>query len=115
MSTSILEPQCERGLLAFSSLTNPRKETPCHIEPSSPLLRLPSSAWPVSPLTPWHGEAVSTAPAVFASGASTAEVFTAELTCAARAHGISGRELHRAFGDIDDYLTEQYSRVCVAP
>ena len=39
----------------------------------------------------------------------------ADLTRAARDRGISGRELHRAVGDIDDYLTEQYSRVCAAP
>jgi len=39
----------------------------------------------------------------------------AELTHAARGRGISGRELHRTVGDIDDYLTEQYSRVCAAP
>ena len=39
----------------------------------------------------------------------------AELTRAARAHGISGRELNRALGDIDDYLTEQYSRACASP
>lgn len=32
----------------------------------------------------------------------------AELTGAARAEGISGGELHRALGDLDDYLTEQY-------
>lgn len=39
----------------------------------------------------------------------------AELTRAARDRGISGRELHRALGDIDDYLTEQYSRACAHP
>ena len=39
----------------------------------------------------------------------------AELTRDARARGISGRELHRVVGDIDDYLTEQYSRACVTP
>ena len=39
----------------------------------------------------------------------------AELTHAARARGISGRDLNRALGDIDDYLAEQYSRVCGTP
>ena len=39
----------------------------------------------------------------------------AELTGAARAHGISGRDIHRAVGDIDEYLSAQYSRVCAAP
>jgi len=39
----------------------------------------------------------------------------ADLTSAARARGISGRELHRTVGDIDDYLTEQYQRVSAAP
>ena len=38
----------------------------------------------------------------------------AELTGAARAHGISGRDIHRAVGDIDEYLSEQYRRVCAA-
>jgi hypothetical protein len=32
----------------------------------------------------------------------------AELTGAARANGISGGELNRVLGDIDDYLTEHY-------
>ena len=32
------------------------------------------------------------------------------LTAAARAKGISGGEIYRVFGDIDDYLTGQYCR-----
>ena len=36
----------------------------------------------------------------------------AGLTGAARAEGISGGDLNRALGDIDDYLTEQYEQVC---
>jgi hypothetical protein len=36
----------------------------------------------------------------------------ADITRAARARGISGRELNRTVGDIDDYLTKQYQRVC---
>ena len=37
-----------------------------------------------------------------------------ELTGAARAEGISGGELNRTLGDIDDYLTEQYTQICAA-
>jgi hypothetical protein len=33
------------------------------------------------------------------------------LTAAARAEGISGGDLNRAVGDIDDYLTGQYEQV----
>ena len=38
----------------------------------------------------------------------------ARLTGDARAEGISGGDLHRAVGDIDDYLTAQYQQVCAA-
>ena len=38
----------------------------------------------------------------------------AALTGAARAEGISGGDLNRALGDLDDYLTEQYRQVCAA-
>lgn len=38
----------------------------------------------------------------------------AELTGAARAKGISGGDLNRALGDIDDYLTEQYRLITAA-
>jgi hypothetical protein len=34
----------------------------------------------------------------------------ASLTGDARAFGISGSDINRAVGDIDDYLTEQYHR-----
>jgi len=37
-----------------------------------------------------------------------------ELTGAARAEGISGGELNRTLGDIDDYLTEQYQQISAA-
>ena len=49
-------------------------------------------------------------------GSVTTEVdrLASELTGAARAEGISGGELNRALGDIDDYLTEQYQQVCAA-
>jgi hypothetical protein len=44
---------------------------------------------------------------------STVDIETfVDLTRDARARGISGSELHRALGDIDDYLTEQYRRAC---
>lgn len=36
----------------------------------------------------------------------------AALTGAARLAGISGRDMHRALGDIDDYLTAQYRKAC---
>jgi hypothetical protein len=34
----------------------------------------------------------------------------ASLTGDARAEGISGGDIHKALGDIDDYLTEQYQQ-----
>ncbi len=43
---------------------------------------------------------------------SEVDRLAAGLTSAARAEGISGSELNRALGDIDDYLTEQYQQVC---
>jgi len=49
-------------------------------------------------------------------GSVTTEVdrLASELTGAARAEGISGGELNRTLGDIDDYLTEQYQQVIAA-
>jgi hypothetical protein len=38
----------------------------------------------------------------------------ASLTGDARAEGITGGDLNRALGDIDDYLTAQYEQVCAA-
>jgi hypothetical protein len=38
----------------------------------------------------------------------------ASLTGDAREHGISGGDLHKIVGDIDDYLTEQYEQACAA-
>ena len=38
----------------------------------------------------------------------------ANLTGDARVEGISGGDLNRAVGDIDDYLTEQYEQACAA-
>jgi hypothetical protein len=38
----------------------------------------------------------------------------ARLTGDARAQGISGSDLNRAVGDIDDYLTEQFQRLADA-
>jgi hypothetical protein len=39
----------------------------------------------------------------------------ARLTSDARAQGISGSDLNRTLGDIDDYLTEQYLRAAGLP
>ncbi|HET7083684.1 MAG TPA: hypothetical protein VFI23_02870 [Rhizomicrobium sp.] len=39
----------------------------------------------------------------------------AGLTGAARAQGISGGDLHRVLGDLDDYLAEQCRRLSAAP
>lgn len=36
----------------------------------------------------------------------------ASLTCDARAHGISGGDLYRALGDIDDFLALRYQLAC---
>jgi len=49
-------------------------------------------------------------------GSVTTEVdrLASELTGAARAEGISGGELNRTLGDIDDYLTEQYQQISAA-
>jgi hypothetical protein len=38
----------------------------------------------------------------------------ASMTGDAREQGISGGDLHRAVGDIDDYLTEQFEQACAA-
>jgi hypothetical protein len=38
----------------------------------------------------------------------------ADLTGEARANGISGGDLNRTLGDIDEYLTEQYQQVSAA-
>ena len=48
-----------------------------------------------------------------ASVPSEMDRLAADITRAARARGISGRELNRTVGDIDDYLAEQYQRVCM--
>jgi hypothetical protein len=39
----------------------------------------------------------------------------AGLTGAARTQGISGSDLNRAMGDIDEYLTGQYEKLSAAP
>jgi hypothetical protein len=38
----------------------------------------------------------------------------AALTADARAHGISGGDIHGAVGDIDTYLTERYEQAAAA-
>jgi hypothetical protein len=48
-----------------------------------------------------------------ASVPSEMDRLAADITRAARARGISGRELNRTVGDIDDFLTKQYQRVCM--
>ena len=65
-------------------------------------------------VTDWVAEHVRRVPGL-TSVPVEMDRLAAELTHAARARGISGRELNRAVGDIDDYLTAQYSRVCAVP
>ena len=62
----------------------------------------------------WVAQNVHRVPGL-ASVPSEMDRLAADLTRAARVHGISGRELNRTVGDIDDYLTEQYQRVCAGP
>jgi hypothetical protein len=62
-------------------------------------------------VTAWVAENVHQV-AGLASVPSEMDRLAADLTRDARARGISGSELHRALGDIDDYLTEQYRRAC---
>jgi len=45
---------------------------------------------------------------------SEVDRLAARLTGDARAQGISGGDLNRAVGDIDDYLTEQHQRLAEA-
>jgi hypothetical protein len=40
--------------------------------------------------------------------------WASDLTGDARAEGISGSDLNKTLGDIDDYLTEQHSQVASA-
>jgi hypothetical protein len=61
----------------------------------------------------WVAENVRSVPGL-ASIASEVDRLAAGLTGAARAHGISGGDLNRALGDIDDYLTSQYEQACAA-
>ena len=65
-------------------------------------------------VTAWVAEHVRRVPGL-ASVPVEMDRLAAELTQAARARGISGRELNRAVGDIDDYLTAQYSRLADNP
>jgi hypothetical protein len=46
--------------------------------------------------------------------ANEVDRLAAHITGDARMEGISGRELHSALGDIDDYLTGQYQQVADA-
>jgi len=45
---------------------------------------------------------------------SEVDRLAARMTGDAREQGISGSELNRAVGDIDDYLTEQHQRLAEA-
>jgi len=65
-------------------------------------------------VTDWVADHVRRVPGL-ASVPAEMDRLAAELTRDARSRGISGRELDRTMGDIDDYLTEQYSRVCAGP
>ena len=67
-----------------------------------------------SVVTDWVAQHVRRVPGL-ASVPAEMDRLAADLTRDARARGISGRELDRAVGYIDDYLTEQYSRVCAGP
>ncbi len=46
--------------------------------------------------------------------ASEVDRLAAHITGDARLQGISGRDLHSALGDLDDYLTGQYQQVADA-
>jgi hypothetical protein len=59
----------------------------------------------------WVGQNVRS---VKGSVSNEVDRLAASLTGAAREQGISGGELHQAVGDIDDYLTEQYTQICAA-
>lgn len=61
----------------------------------------------------WVAAHVRVVPGV-ANLAYEVDRLAAELTGAARAEGISGGELNRTLGDIDDYLTEQYRQISAA-
>jgi hypothetical protein len=45
---------------------------------------------------------------------SEVDRLAASLTGDARVEGISGGDLNRTVGDIDDYLTAQYEQACAA-
>ncbi len=45
---------------------------------------------------------------------SEVDRLASNLTGDARANGISGGDINRALGDIDEYLTGQYEQVCAS-
>jgi hypothetical protein len=61
----------------------------------------------------WVADNVRSVPGL-PSISSEVDRLAADLTAAARAHGISGGDVNRALGDIDEYLTSQYEQVCAA-
>jgi hypothetical protein len=60
-------------------------------------------------VTSWVAENVRNVPG--ANLPSEVDRLAANLTGDARANGISGGDINRALGDIDDYLTDQYQQV----
>jgi hypothetical protein len=61
----------------------------------------------------WVDQNVRTVPRP-ANHAYEVDRLAARITGDARAGGISGSDLNRAVGDIDDYLTEQFQRLADA-
>jgi hypothetical protein len=61
----------------------------------------------------WVAENVRSVPNL-SNLSSEVDRLASSLTGDARAEGISGGDLNRAVGDIDDYLTGQYEQVSAA-
>lgn len=61
----------------------------------------------------WVAENVRNVPGL-ASIPSEVDRLAAGMTGAARAQGITGSDLNRALGDIDDYLTREYEQAAAA-
>jgi len=61
----------------------------------------------------WVAQNVRSVPGL-ASLSLEVDRLAAGLTSAARAEGISGSDIHRAFGNIDDYLMAQYQQTCAS-
>jgi len=61
----------------------------------------------------WVGANLRIVPGL-SSLASEVDRLAADITSDARLQGISGRDLHRALGDLDDYLTGEYQKAADA-